>query len=74
MKFVGCIEPLSFSGVDIKTYYYAMEKGKRKYRHCSKTNMPKEWFDPTLKHTHRADDDALEQGKLFIAMMKPNNG
>lgn len=31
--------------------------------------MPKRWF-PVTKHTHVALDDALEQGELFINILK----
>jgi hypothetical protein len=30
--------------------------------------MPKRWFDK-LPHTHRALDDAIEQGALFCNML-----
>lgn len=30
--------------------------------------MPKHWFD-SLPHTHRALDDAIEQGALFCNML-----
>lgn len=72
MRFVGSIEPLSFSGIEMKTYAYAYFKGKYKYRHCSKANMPKKWFGEG-KHTHIALDDALEQGHLWCNMKKAND-
>ena len=34
-----------------------------------KRNMPKEWF-PSAKHTHVAVDDAIEQGELFLNILK----
>ncbi|MCI0348077.1 MAG: hypothetical protein L0Z53_01520 [Acidobacteriales bacterium] len=37
---------------------------RKGYRESVKRNMPKRWFDP-LPHTHRALDDAIEQGALF---------
>ena len=41
------------------------------YRDAVKRNMPKRWFDD-LPHTHRALDDALEQGALFCNMLAEN--
>jgi hypothetical protein len=61
--------PFSFSCIDIKTY--AMSMLKKGYRECSKKGMPKEWF-PEDKHTHRAIDDAIEQGKIFMNILKEN--
>jgi hypothetical protein len=61
--------PFSFSALDIKTY--AMAVMKTDYRQSTKKNMPKHWF-PDDKHTHVAVEDAIEQGKLFINMLKEN--
>ena len=38
------------------------------YRDATKRNMPRHWFDK-LPHTHKALDDAIEQGALFCNMM-----
>lgn len=65
----GLQSPFSFSALDIKTYASAMLK--LPYRESTKKNMPKRWFSGT-KHTHVALDDAIEQGELFIAMLKEN--
>ena len=61
--------PFSFSSLDIKTF--AMAVLKTNYRDATKKNFPKEWFsdDP---HTHIGIDDAIEQGKLFINILKQN--
>ncbi len=61
--------PYSHSALDIKTYAMAMLK--KDYRESVKQNMPKRWFDP-LPHTHRALDDAIEQGALFCNMLAEN--
>jgi hypothetical protein len=61
--------PFSFSALDVKTY--AMALLKKEYRQSVKRNMPREWFDP-LPHTHRALDDAIEQGALFCNMLAAN--
>jgi hypothetical protein len=65
MKYVGR-SPFSFAALDIKTM--AMVMLDRDYRRCSKKDMPKRWFD-NLPHTHRALDDAIEQGALFCNML-----
>lgn len=68
IKFTGK-SPFSFSAVDIKTYAMAMLK--KGYRECSKKGMPKHWFSDA-PHTHRAVDDAIEQGQLFMNMLREN--
>jgi len=66
IKFVGR-SPFSFSALDIKSY--AMAKLGTKFRHTTKRNMPKSWF-PEKPHTHIALDDAIEQGELFMNILK----
>jgi hypothetical protein len=63
--------PFSFSALDVKTYAMAMLKCE--YRDATKRNMPKRWFD-NLPHTHRALDDAIEQGALFCNMLAEHTG
>jgi hypothetical protein len=65
IKFAG-ESPFSHSALDIKTYAMAMLKTD--YRDSVKGNMPRRWFD-RLPHTHRALDDAIEQGALFCNML-----
>jgi hypothetical protein len=65
MRFVGR-SPFSFAALDIKTM--AMILLGKEYRHCSKKNMPRRWFDK-LPHSHIALDDAIEQGALFCNML-----
>lgn len=69
IRFTGR-SPFAFSCIDIKTYAMAMLK--KGYRECSKKGMPKHWF-PHAPHTHKAIDDAIEQGMLFMNMLKENN-
>lgn len=66
IKFVGK-SPFSHSALDIKTM--AMTLLKTPYRESVKRNMPDKWFDD-LPHTHKAIDDAIEQGALFCNMLK----
>jgi hypothetical protein len=68
IRFAG-ESPFSFSALDVKTY--AMAVLRTDYRQSVKRNMPREWFDP-LPHTHRALDDAIEQGALFCNMLAAN--
>ncbi len=68
IRFTG-ESPFSFSALDVKTY--AMALLRKGYRACVKRNMPRRWFDP-LPHTHRALDDAIEQGALFCNMLHEN--
>ena len=69
MRFVG-ETPFSHSALDIKTL--AMTLLGVGYRDSTKRNMPARWFDP-LPHTHRALDDAIEQGALFCNMLREHN-
>ena len=66
IKFAGR-SPLSFSGIDIKTFAWSKLGGS--YRQATKRNMPKSWF-PKTKHSHVAVEDAREQGLLFFGMLK----
>jgi hypothetical protein len=68
IRFTG-ESPFSFSALDIKTY--AMALLRIGYRDATKRNMPARWFDP-MPHTHRALDDAIEQGALFCNMLAEN--
>jgi len=63
----GQESPFSFSCLDIKSY--ASAKLGLPYRQSTKKNMPKRWFEDLPPHTHRAVDDAKEQGLLFLNML-----
>lgn len=67
----GYESPFGFSGcLDIKSF--AMALLKTDFRKTTKGNMPKHWFSNS-PHTHIAEEDAIEQGQLFINMLKENN-
>jgi DNA polymerase III alpha subunit (gram-positive type) len=66
IRFAGK-SPFSHSALDIKTL--AMCLLGTEYRKSTKRQMPKRWFDD-LPHTHRALDDAVEQGALFCNMLR----
>jgi hypothetical protein len=71
IKFLGS-NPFSFSrAVDVKSYAWALMG--RHFQSCSKRTMPKDWFDE-LPHTHVAIDDAIEQGAMFINMIRKAQG
>ncbi len=63
--------PFSHSALDIKSFAMAMLKTG--YRDVTKEKMPKEWFD-SLPHTHKALDDAVEQGALFCNILAASRG
>ncbi len=58
--------PFSHSALDIKTYAMAMLG--LPYRETVKGRLPKRWLS-AAPHTHIALDDAIEQGRLFCAML-----
>jgi hypothetical protein len=66
MRFVGS-SPFSHSGWDIKTA--AAIAMRTPFRKTGKRNMPKAWFGPQ-KHSHRAPDDAREQGELHFNILR----
>lgn len=66
IKFLGS-SPFSFSALDIKTLAMPFCGS---YRGATKRNMPKHWFQGTSSHTHVALDDAIEQGILFLNIMR----
>lgn len=59
--------PFSHSALDIKTF--AMCLLDCGYREATKRRMPRGWFS-TKRHTHVALEDAVEQGELFVAMLR----
>ena len=63
-QFVG-EEPFA-GAVDLPTY--AMALLGQPLTRSRKPFMPREWFDPTLAHTHRALDDARGHAMLFCGM------
>jgi len=67
VRFVGFPAPFSFSALDLKTM--AMVKMGTGFHTAAKRRMPKKWFEGAPAHTHRALDDAIGQGVLFVNMM-----
>jgi hypothetical protein len=64
-KFLGksCV---GFSCLDMKTM--AMTLLQKSYHDSAKNRFPKTWFDPKLRHTHNALQDARGQGFNFLRM------
>jgi hypothetical protein len=62
--------PFGYVGLDLKSY--AMATLRLPFLDVVKSNMPRRWFDPSLPHTHKALDDAIEQGVLFCNMLAEN--
>ena len=59
--------PFSHSALDMKTY--AMAILNKPYRQSTKRNWPKRWSRGTPHHSHKAIDDAREQGMIFCRML-----
>lgn len=70
IRFAG-ESPFSFSALDMKSY--AMAVLGTEYRETTKRRMPKAWMSER-PHTHRALDDAIEQGELFFEMRAARGG
>ena len=68
-RFVGD-DPFRRRAIDIKTMaMVAMGAG---YRATAKSSLPKHWR-PRAKHTHVAVEDAIEQGELFMNIVRELN-
>jgi len=67
VRFTGS-SVFGFSCIDMKTF--AMALLGTDFKGTTKRSMPKRWFKNLPKHTHVALDDAIEQGCLFINMLK----
>jgi DNA polymerase III alpha subunit (gram-positive type) len=67
IRFTG-EDPFGFSSLDMKSF--AMAVLGTNFLETTKRNMPKDWFKSGKKHTHVALDDAIEQGHLFMEMLK----
>jgi hypothetical protein len=65
VKFTG-ESPFSHAALDMKSF--AMALLGTDFRGTAKRTMPKEWFED-MPHTHKALDDAIEQGALFCNML-----
>ncbi|MBU0907718.1 MAG: 3'-5' exoribonuclease [Nanoarchaeota archaeon] len=64
--------PFHHQGIDIRTF--AMAQLKKPYSESGIGSMPKSWTREESKNLmdHKAIDDALKQGLIFINMLKEN--
>lgn len=62
--------PFAIAGLDIKSY--AMALLKQNYLDTHSEELPEKWTKNAGKHTHKAIDDAKQQGLTFINMLKEN--
>lgn len=60
--------PFGFQALDMKSY--AMAKLGTEFKETVKKRFPGEWKKTDQKHTHLGIDDAIEQGLMFINMLK----
>lgn len=56
--------PFGFSCVDLKSF--VMAGTRKKYAASGKSCWPQRWQDSKIPHTHKAIDDAIEQGLVFL--------
>ena len=63
---------VGFASLDLRSYAAAVLK--RQYRQVGKRQLPPEWIDEGLPHTHVALDDAIEQGCILINIIRANLG
>ena len=66
-RYTGVPVLFGYQGFDIKTA--AAIKLGIPFKDSAKRNYPKQWFQGCPKHTHKALDDAIGQGILFVNMM-----
>lgn len=69
IRFTG-ESPFSFSALDIKSFAMAMLRSD--FSQTIKRNFPSRWFEPNLRHSHVALEDAIEQGAIFCNMLAEN--
>ena len=67
VKHLGPKPPFGFQGLDLKTL--AMDRLGITYKAAAKKRFPKHWFNGAPKHTHKALDDAVGQGVLFVNLI-----
>ncbi|MDX9719327.1 MAG: 3'-5' exoribonuclease [Myxococcota bacterium] len=71
-RFLG-ENPLGFAALDIKSYAMAALELEH-FRASVKSRMPRRWFAGCPPHTHLALDDALEQGQLWLNILRERLG
>lgn len=61
------LNPFSFAAIDVKTLAWIALGGK--YREAGKRRFRPSWFPKDAPHTHIAREDAIEQGKIAMAIL-----
>lgn len=69
MRYSGS-SPFMFSCIDVRSYVSGMRNCE--YSKAGKSYWPKRWKNKSLKHTHKAIDDAVEQGLSFLKIRTEN--
>lgn len=74
MRFLGQ-SPFGLAALDIKSMAFTRVKPPGKgpnpsFHATSKKNMPSRWFEGDIPHTHKAVEDAVGQGVIFINMLQ----
>lgn len=69
MNFMGSC-PFGFQALDIKTLGMVAMDNFKGFKRATKANFPRHWFPEDAPHTHHALDDAIEQGILFVRILK----
>jgi hypothetical protein len=67
IKFVGT-NPLGYTSKCMNSFLWGMKKKV----HPSTWQFGKQFLDPKYPHTHKALDDALEQGMMFVKALNAN--
>lgn len=74
MRFLGRT-PYGLAALDIKSMAFTRVQPPRKgpnpsFHGTSKKNMPSRWFEGDVPHTHKAIEDAIGQGILFVNILR----
>jgi len=64
--------PFGIGGIDIKSYYMGLTGGR--WEDTRSSRIPEEFRSSSLRHTHNALDDAIEQAELFRRMRERSIG
>ncbi len=67
IHFAKTDEPFRQSCIDMRSV--AAEKLKLSYKDTGKGSYPRAWFKDAYEHSHKADEDALEQAFLWARML-----
>lgn len=66
--------PYGIGALDLKSMLFANGQVSESFRGTAKRRMPRRWFRGAPKHTHKALDDAIGQGVLFVRALQEIRG